>query len=771
MATFSVARGQFWLDGQPVIIQAGELHYFRIPPDQWRQRLGMLQASGFNAVAAYIPWLWHEPAEGAWDFDGHGHEMADLAGFLDLAAEMGFWIIARPGPYIMAETYNEGIPQWVFDRYPQVAFIDQNGQAQNLVSYLHPDFLACTQRWYEAVFTVLAPRQITRGGRIILVQLDNEMGMAPWVRNLIDTNPDTLTRLAQDLERTYGATLAERYAIRPTAASLRDGLRQPQAPDGARIVEDYRRFYRGYLKTYMTWLWDQARACGLEVPPVVNIHGFGNGGKTFPIGLSQLVDVMALPGMISATDVYPLHVDEGNFNQLLMVNEMTKTLQSRDQALFSIEFQAGGNNDFSGAQASLFDLHSRLCLSSGMRAINHYLFFDGENHPVLSSMKRHDWGHPVRKDGTPRRHFGRYARLSRVINAYGPALALAQPEPVTTIGFAIDHYLTEVNNRLTQDATQALTLRRDVVLFDMISRGLALTHRAFDTRELGVGTLDPAATPHLWVFMARGCSPAIQQRLVDYVAGGGRLLLAGEMCVEDFDHQPCTILRDALGVRQIMPGKMTPSTVITVFGLQAVPVLFFETYTGDFAEVLAIDEAGGVVGFTRELGQGRALVFGSGVAANTLDDLGLVDQMAKRLGCPAPFHLSDWVDVRVSRGVDGSFLFVNNYQDDPVESTIAYAGQALLGGHPVRLPARRGVILPLEWRMSDAIRVHYATGEITSVTDAGGQVVIETEPAEAVLELTVRGYDCAEATVVADGPAGRRFHVQVTAGRLVLQRA
>src|SRR5690606_2215093 len=155
--------------------------------------------------------------------------------------------------------------------------------------------------------------------------------------------------------------------------------------------------------------------------------GFGNGGKTFPIGLSQLVDAMSIDGMISATDVYPLFIGEGNFHQLLLVNEMTKALQNPQQALFSIEFQAGGHLDFGGAQASLYDLHSRLCISCEMRAINHYLFFDGENDPVLSPVRRHDWGHPVRKDGSLRASYHRYPKLSRMLAAYGDDLVRSRP--------------------------------------------------------------------------------------------------------------------------------------------------------------------------------------------------------------------------------------------------------------------------------------------------------------------------------------------------------
>ncbi len=130
MNRFYARDGQFWLDDNPLFIHAGEFHYFRTPTDQWSHRLGLLQTAGFNAVASYIPWLWHQPEENLTDLEGHTHPLRNLAGFLDLAADTGLYIIARPGPYIMAETINEGVPPWLFARYPEAAFVGQDGKSR-----------------------------------------------------------------------------------------------------------------------------------------------------------------------------------------------------------------------------------------------------------------------------------------------------------------------------------------------------------------------------------------------------------------------------------------------------------------------------------------------------------------------------------------------------------------------------------------------------------------------------------------------------------------
>ncbi len=755
MERFYAQDGQFWFNDQPQLIQAGELHYFRTPPDQWRHRLGLLQKAGFNTLATYIPWLWHQPEENLSDFDGHSHPMRNLAGFLDLAAEMGFFIIARPGPYIMAETINEGIPPWVFDKYPQAAFINQRQKAENIASYLHPDFLACIRQWYRGVFGILSARQVTRSGRIIMIQLDNEMGMIPWVRNIVDTNPDTLERFSAYLQ-THTAE---------TGFSPSKILEELTSPSQPALLEHYRRFYRGYLREYTTFLWDEARANGMDVLPVINIHGFGNGGKTFPIGLSQLADVINLENMLSATDVYPIHIDEGNFHQMLLVNEATKALQNPAQALFSIEFQAGGNTDFGGGQTSLYDLHSRLCISGGMRAINHYLFFDGENHPVLSPVKRHDWGHPVRKDGSTRKHYDRYPRLSRTLAAYGPDLVLARPQTVTTLGFLLDYFMTEVNNPLTQDATNSLTHQRDVLIFDFLARGLALTHRPFDAVEVTRATLDVVTTPLLWLMLERQCDAATQQKLVDYVLAGGKLALAGRMCLEDFEHRACTILKDALGIREIAGGLPFAPALLTAFQYHDVPASFVETYSGEFEQVFATRQDGGeTVGFVKKLGRGTVLMLGAALAANTLDDLDIFHQMALEMGCQPQFRMSAWADVRLSRGGQGSFVFINNYQDDPLETVLESGGEAWFNGNPLRLRARSGLILPVNWQAVAGVFIHFLTSEVVEICQDEAGVEIFVDPPGFCAELSLRGY----AASASEG-AGRVL-LSGTDGRILLRR-
>jgi beta-galactosidase len=399
-------------------------------------------------------------------------------------------------------------------------------------------------------------------------------------------------------------------------------------------------------------------------------------------------------------------------------------------------------------QSSLYDLHSRLCISCGMRAINHYLFFAGENDPILSPVKRHDWGPPIRNDGTPRRHYARYGKLSQVLAAYGTDLVVSQPKTVTTIGFLLDDFMTEFNNDFTRPATDVLTHQRDTILFDFLARALALTHRPFDALELTRADPDVSQTPLLWVMMEKQCDRAVQEKLAAYTRQGGRLVLVGRMCEETFDHQPCTILQDAFGIQGIHSDPPFTQTLIHAFHWRDVPASFVETYSGDFDAVFATSLEGQTVGFIKQVGTGQVMVFGAALPANTLEDLGILDQMADRMGGPPLFSLSDWADVRLSEGENGSFLFVNNYQDDPIETTISAADVPLLGGHSISIPARRGVILPLEWRLRPGIVIHYVTSEITEVRDEGNRLLLKTDQAACLAEVSLNGYRCDDALIL-----------------------
>lgn len=66
MTTFAIGEHDFLLDGQPYRILSGAIHYFRIHPDQWADRIHQARLMGLNTIETYIPWNAHEPVRGQW---------------------------------------------------------------------------------------------------------------------------------------------------------------------------------------------------------------------------------------------------------------------------------------------------------------------------------------------------------------------------------------------------------------------------------------------------------------------------------------------------------------------------------------------------------------------------------------------------------------------------------------------------------------------------------------------------------------------------------
>jgi beta-galactosidase len=160
MGSFTVDRESFLLNGEPFRILAGAMHYFRIHPAQWQDRLLKLKAMGLNTVETYVAWNSHEPRPGEFRFD----DGLDIAAYIRLAAELGLYVIVRPGPYICSEWDLGGLPAWLL-RDP----------GMRLRCY-HKPFLAAVDRYFAALLPQLAPLQITQGGPILAVQVENEYG-------------------------------------------------------------------------------------------------------------------------------------------------------------------------------------------------------------------------------------------------------------------------------------------------------------------------------------------------------------------------------------------------------------------------------------------------------------------------------------------------------------------------------------------------------------------------------------------------------------------
>jgi beta-galactosidase len=158
--TFVIGPDSFLLDGKPFVIRCGEIHSPRVPREYWQQRLKMCHAMGLNTVCVYLFWNYYEPEEGKFNWSGQ----ADVAEFCREAQAEGLWVILRPGPYSCAEWEMGGLPWWLL----------KNDQIKLRTS--DPLYLGPATTYLKEVGRVLGPLQVTHGGPILMVQVENEYG-------------------------------------------------------------------------------------------------------------------------------------------------------------------------------------------------------------------------------------------------------------------------------------------------------------------------------------------------------------------------------------------------------------------------------------------------------------------------------------------------------------------------------------------------------------------------------------------------------------------
>ncbi len=234
--TGATARGalswrgrQLYRYGVPHRLLSGALHYFRIHPDLWQDRIRRLADLGLNTVDTYVPWNFHQPEEeSAPRFDG----WRDVERFIRMVGEEGLDVIVRPGPYICAEWSNGGLPSWLTGRNIAVRSSD-------------PAFTSAAGRWFDELVPRLSALQAGVGGPIVAVQVENELGSfgddhayLRWIRDALTAHgmrellftADGPTELMLDGGTLPGTLAAVTLGSKPETAQALLAARRPDEP-------------------------------------------------------------------------------------------------------------------------------------------------------------------------------------------------------------------------------------------------------------------------------------------------------------------------------------------------------------------------------------------------------------------------------------------------------------------------------------------------------------------------------------------------------------
>jgi len=752
-----IKNKQFLIDGKPRLLIGGEIHYFRLKKEEWADRIARLKAAGCNAVASYIPWLCHEPVEGEIDLTESTRPELDLGAFIDLCKENDLYFLARPGPFIMAEMKNEGLPYWVYDKHPEIVPVSWDGKLvhSRTVDYLAPGFLAEARHWYKAVMGVIRPRLNQNGGNIIAVQLDNEIGMLSWVTNSPDLTNALLDDFVKWLKKGYPAeVLKTRYPFSLDNSIIRnEELRSPQENFAAELMTDLGHYMRERFARYVAVLRGFAEEFGVkDVPFIINIHGTDAGrGFSFPIGISQLYRTYTqAPGYLAGSDHYLGDLTIANFEDLYLINAFIEATNRPEQPLTSVEFEAG-SGDYAGGYGGHYDpaavdFKTRMAVAQGNRLINYYLFTGGINYKldnpphdgndrIAFTGERHGFAAPVNPEGELNYTYPRLARTVKTLMAVGDKLAAMREErdPVS-VAFIPDYYMTESKypgSLKMKGICDNLGAFRGPDAWEVVVKAMLLGGYNFGAVNIQDNPLDPATCPALVVPSASYMAGNVQAKLVDYLKAGGKILLYGEVPQYDMEGQTCATLADALGlkVKETMrestfyylslyhTGWLAPrpeqrthfAQVFEPTGVQTQ----VQTGATPLLKVVGTDEA---CAFDITLGQGRAVV----LATAYICDVEFFRQIFEQLGVKAALR-HDYQEgcIFMTSTVSGEgerFLHLLNLDSFEKEVHLSRNERPLFGGKSLRLVGKAALALPQDVTLG-GLKIVYSTAEIVKVEE------------------------------------------------------
>ena len=581
MVRVQIKEKKIWVDETPVTLLGGEVHYWRLAPENWRSVLTRVQDLGVNVLATYVCWEFHEVKPGSFDFEGKTDPRRNLKGFLDLLAEMGFWIVIRPGPYIYSEWSNAGVPEYAACYHR-----------------LDSAYLGLARGYLEAVMAVIQPYFATQGGRIILCQADNELDCWPHMytealglgkqpglfHTFLEERYGSIERLNQAWDTLYDELSQARAVL-----SL-----PPEREDLRKRYLDFYRFKHWYVLKASGWLVDIFRELGVDVPILMN---------TIPVHANEPWAEMEGIADLVGTDLYPSNTFRKSPDEHRQFLEAVRYLRTYSPLPYISEFEAGiwhgGHRE--AEMGALEPNHYRMAaisaLLGGAAGWNWYMLAERDNwymSPINS------WGR-VRVD-----LYAAFEKTAKLFKQMDPTSL----EKLTDIAVTIDPL---------REATGA----HDTELL------LAFYQADIDYEFYDVKT-GKLHKPYLFYGGGVWLDYDSQRRLVNYIEAGGHLICLGAYPYLDDGLQRLNLLRipEPAGIIGDMGViSLTLQAGTRTFQVRTRWLAHYQAMEGEpiFAERGSVDEMAVeemqflcslpmgeryIVGFTKRLGKGKLTYLG-----------------------------------------------------------------------------------------------------------------------------------------------------------------
>jgi len=489
------------VDGAPFFIHSAAFFYYRMPRDQWDPMLDRYRRSGINTIDIYIPWNWHEPKAGEFDFDGHTNPRRDLRALLAMIAQKRLRLIARPGPEILNEWRHGGYPGWLLER---------------------PEYQMNAVDWLEGRYPPLDG----------LNSRDAEAAAGGWLGNATH----------MDQTRTWFAAVGKELAPYSSHRSVSSASDDPDAPPRessgpllfVQLGDDFainrtnhvgRDFWR-----YVADLRGMLEAGGVDVPVFINptdmrVSAEGR-EQDHPIGA---MGQWYMPSRANATAA-GRQIDASDAGEIEFYAEELKT--QPDFPPVMIEYQAGwyapGEDDRPPASPPENTLlSSRLLIGNGIHGFNYFPLQDTytpAGYSVPWANQSYRWDAALDANGDPQPRLQAVQRNSRLLGHWGPQLAASHKRADFGIVYPMGAYPQELltSPEVMSVSEAAMRLERLGTLAMLSSELLDPEYQPVEQLEHDALLLLPVAESAKPQFQL---SDRAQQRLVEYVRKGGTLVI------------------------------------------------------------------------------------------------------------------------------------------------------------------------------------------------------------------------------------------------------
>jgi hypothetical protein len=387
-----------------IFIRSGSFHYFRLPSRKlWKERLQLIKQAGLNTVDFYFPWNFHSPAEAVYDFSG----IRDINYLMNLAEDLGLYIIARPGPYVCSEIDGGGFPGWLIAKRNVVLRCRKNGWFK-----YSPEYIKYVRQWFEQI----VPR-IAKHKNVILFQIENE----------------------------YSSFAAFRGALRKLVQKVSGAFPVTKIP-----------FRNKKSKKYLKELYQISRELGIKVPIFHNDLPFLWGICLDTEGRTEIVDIVA-------TDDYSFFGQDWKktpskilFRSLDFLEKWLRPLNPQSP-LFITELQGGWFDNWGGQSYEAFrktmgpehiDLVTRTALAQGITLFNYYMFCGGTNWGYLGSpdvYTSYDFGAPVSESGLTGPRYESVKKINRFIQEWESELCQTEKDKTVKATNSVIFYQARIN--------------------------------------------------------------------------------------------------------------------------------------------------------------------------------------------------------------------------------------------------------------------------------------------------------------------------------------